>query len=235
MAHRIGGVLAIGLQIGERPIAVDPLVHPVSLDQPQERLRRDIEAADRLLKGDESWLLRVAIEAAPQLRLPVVQERQAVALGLVPQVIHAAAIGVHGVDVGAQGAWKQPRGYCEVLVVARCEALAVSVRLRQRASLRWPLSYHGPPSLQGYDRLYPHWLPYGWLRCEPLRPREEADAGYVGGMMKIDNARMKAVIRQPLRRLRPKIRSRPAILRPPTRLLAQILDADTERSIEFHC
>ena len=128
-ADGVGGVLAVAEQVlvgGEAPA---PLVHAVGLDQLAERGVGDAEAADGVLEGDHDGLGRRAAVGEDQLPLPLVEQREAVALRLVAKVVGVPAEGVDGVEVGPDAAGQQERANGEVLVVGFGQTLTVSVGL----------------------------------------------------------------------------------------------------------
>ena len=89
-------------------LRVDPaLVHPVRHDEAAKRLVRDGKALDDIPQGHHHGVARLAGGRlgvhTRQLVIPLVEQRGAVALGLVAEVVGETAEGVDDVEIGAQG------------------------------------------------------------------------------------------------------------------------------------
>ena len=85
-ADRVGGVVAVPLDLVPRLVLGLALVDPVALDQPQERLAREVELADRRLELPHHRPRRVAVVAGLDLTLQLVELCKPVALDLVARM-----------------------------------------------------------------------------------------------------------------------------------------------------
>ena len=106
---------AVLLEIGPRLVLAHPLVHAIRLDQPQERLARQVELADRRLHVPQHRPRRLAGEGRVDLALELVERGEAVALVRVAELVHEPRVAVQGPDVRAQGAREKHRADREVL------------------------------------------------------------------------------------------------------------------------
>ena len=112
---RVGGVDAVLLQVVPRLVRRDPLIHPVGLDQPQERLARQVELADRRLELPHHRPGGLAGIAGVQLALELVEEGQPVAGGLVAEDVDEPGESVDGAQVRPQRTREEQRRDREVL------------------------------------------------------------------------------------------------------------------------
>ena len=114
-SDRVGGVDAVLLQVVPGLVLRDPLIHPVGLDQPQERLARQVELSDRRLELPHHRPGRRAEVAGVELALELVEERKPVALGLVAQDVDEPGESVDGAQVRPQRTGEEQRRDREVL------------------------------------------------------------------------------------------------------------------------
>src|SRR6266508_4368258 len=87
---RIGRMAAVFAQVVPRLVLGDALIHPVRLDQAQERLAGERELADRRLKHAEHGPGGLAGVAGVELALQLVERGEAVDLNFVPEDVDAA-------------------------------------------------------------------------------------------------------------------------------------------------
>ena len=111
----VGRMHAVVLQVCPRLVLGDALIHPVRLDQAQKRLPRQVEFADgrpQLLHHRPGGLTRVA---GLHLPLELVEQRQAVAFGLVAEDVHEPREAVHRPQMRPQRTREEERRDREVL------------------------------------------------------------------------------------------------------------------------
>src|SRR5207249_3091292 len=99
---RIGGVDAVVPQLVPRLVLVDALVHPVRLDQAEERLTRQVELTDRRLDVPQYRPRGAPLERRADLALELVERREPVALERVPDLVDEPRVAVEGADVRTQ-------------------------------------------------------------------------------------------------------------------------------------
>ena len=112
---RIGRVDAVALQVGPGLVGRDALIHPVRLDQAQERLARQRAGADRRLQLAHHLPGRLAFVAGLDLSLELVERRQPVPFVLVAEDVHQPGEAVDRAQVRTQRAREEERGDGEVL------------------------------------------------------------------------------------------------------------------------
>ena len=103
------------LQVVPRLVLGHPLVHPVRLDQPQERLAWQVELADRRLDVPQHGPRRLAGEGGVDLALELVERREPVALVRVAELVDEPRVAVEGADVWPQRAAGRGASRREVL------------------------------------------------------------------------------------------------------------------------
>ena len=87
VAYRVGRVVAVMEQVGVGGVTLPALVHPVSLNQFEKRLRRQVKSLDGLLQGHHNRVFRRSGVAGLQLRLPNIQQGQAVGAHIPVEVL----------------------------------------------------------------------------------------------------------------------------------------------------
>ena len=93
---------AIVLQVRPGRVLAHPLVHAIRLDQPQERLARQLELANRRLHVPQDRPRRLARESRVDLPLELVEGHEPVALVGVPELVDEPRVALESADVGAQ-------------------------------------------------------------------------------------------------------------------------------------
>ena len=114
-ADGVGRVAAVLLQVVPGLVLGDALIHPVRLDQSQERLARKRELVDgrrKRLQDRPGGLARVA---GVELLLELVERGEPIALDLVPEHVDEPGEAVDGAQVRSEAAREQHRGNREVL------------------------------------------------------------------------------------------------------------------------
>ena len=114
-ADGIGGVAAVLAQVVPRLVCGDPLIHPVRLDQPEERVARERELADRRLQHAHDRPAGLSRVTGFHLALELVERGEAVTLDLVPEDVDETREAVDRAQVGPQAAWKEQRSDRKVL------------------------------------------------------------------------------------------------------------------------
>jgi hypothetical protein len=108
-------VNAVVLQIGPCLVLAHPLVHPIRLDQAQERLARQLELANGGLDVPQDRPRRLTCEGGVDLRLQLVERREAVAFVRVAELVDESRVAVKSADVRAQRTREENRPDGEVL------------------------------------------------------------------------------------------------------------------------
>ena len=109
---------AVMLHIVPGLVLRDSLIHPIRLDQAQERLAREVELADRRLQLDEHGPRGGAPKSGVDLQLELVERRQPglrATLELVAEDVDEASVRVEGANVRPQLARKRERGDRKIL------------------------------------------------------------------------------------------------------------------------
>jgi len=114
-AARVGRVDAVVLQLRPGPVLAHPLIHAIRLDQPQERLARQVELPNRRLDVPQHRPRRLTGEGRIDLLLELVERREPIAVVRVPQLVDEPRVAVERPDVRAQRARKKTRADREVL------------------------------------------------------------------------------------------------------------------------
>ena len=114
-AARVGRVDAVVLQVVPRLVLGHPLIHAVRLDQPQERLARQVELPDRRLHVPQDGPGRLPGEGRVHLPLELVERLEPVALVRVAELVDEPRVAVQRADVRPQRAGEEHRADGEVL------------------------------------------------------------------------------------------------------------------------
>ena len=102
--RRVGRVAAVLLQVVPGLVLGDALIHPVRLDQSQERLARKRELVDGRRERPHDRPGRLARVAGAELLLQLVERGQAIALDLVPEHVDEPGETVDGAQVRPEAA-----------------------------------------------------------------------------------------------------------------------------------
>jgi hypothetical protein len=103
------------LQVRPGLVLADPLVHPIRLDQTQERLAGQVELANRRLHVLEHRPGCRAGEGGIHFALELVERREPVALVGVAELVDEPRVAIEGTDMRAQRAREENRADGEVL------------------------------------------------------------------------------------------------------------------------
>jgi len=114
-AAGVGRVHAVVLHLVPRLVLAHPLVHPVRVDQPQERLPRQAELGDRRLDVPQHRPRRLTGKGGVDLPLELVERGETVTVVCVAQLVHEPRVAVEGPDVRAQRAREENGADREVL------------------------------------------------------------------------------------------------------------------------
>ena len=101
---RIGRVDAVVAQLLPRLVLRDALIHPVRLDQAEERLARQVELADRRLDVPQHRPRRAPLEGRVDLALELVERGKPVAVERVADLVDEPRVAVERADVRTQRA-----------------------------------------------------------------------------------------------------------------------------------
>ena len=113
---------AVVLQVRPGLVLADPLVPAVRLDQPQERLPRQVEAPDRRLHVAQHRPRRLAGERRVDLPLELVERCEPVTRVGVAELVDEARVAVERTDVRTQRPREEDRADREVLAGGpRCD------------------------------------------------------------------------------------------------------------------
>ena len=125
-ADGIRGVAAVAEGIGHGGETGDGLILAEGDEQIGEWLLGDVAGADRFGEGDEDGMTGLAAIAGVELFTPEVEQGEGLfgIADLVAEVIGNAAVGVDGVEVGAEAAGEEPGGDVEILVMGIGETAA---------------------------------------------------------------------------------------------------------------
>ena len=115
LADRVRREVAVVDELGERLVRRLPLVAPVRLDQAEERLARKRAFANRRAQTQQQRVLRLAVEDAVQILLERVEDRGAVAVDLVAELVDESREAVDRGEVSARPAADEQRRDGEVL------------------------------------------------------------------------------------------------------------------------
>ena len=115
LADRIRREVAVVHELVERLVRRLPLVATVRLDQTQERLARERALAHGRPQALQQRVLRLAVEDAVQILLERVEDRGAVAVDLVAELVDEPREAVDRREVSARLAPDEQRGDGEVL------------------------------------------------------------------------------------------------------------------------
>jgi hypothetical protein len=87
--------------------------------QVSERLLRDGAGTDGFAERDKDWMTRAAFIASVQLAAPLVKQSQGLCRRayLISQIVRDPAVGINGVEVGAQHFGQKPCGYMKVFIM----------------------------------------------------------------------------------------------------------------------
>ena len=114
-ADGVGRVAAVLLQVVPGLVLGDALIHPVRLDQSQERLARKRELVDGRRKRLQHRPRGLARVAGIELPLELVERGEPVALDLVAEHVDEPGEAVDGAQVWSEAAREEHRGNREVL------------------------------------------------------------------------------------------------------------------------
>ena len=102
-------------QVRPRGVLGHLLIHAIRLDQPQERLARQVELPNRRLHVPQNRPGRVTHKSRVHLPLELVERRKPVALVRVAELVDKPRVAVERADVRAQRAREEHRADGEVL------------------------------------------------------------------------------------------------------------------------
>ena len=91
------------------------LIHPIGVDQPQERLARQPELANRRLQRLQDRPFRLALVAGCDLPLELVERGEPVFVELIAEDVDEAGETVDRTEMGPQPAGEEDRGNRKVL------------------------------------------------------------------------------------------------------------------------
>src|SRR3954447_9900326 len=106
---------AVVLQVAPALVLGDPLIHPVRLDQAQERLPRQVKRPDRRLENAHDGPRGRAAVARLELSLELIQRGEPVAFDLVAEDVDEARKSIDRAEVGPQAAGEEKGRDREVL------------------------------------------------------------------------------------------------------------------------
>src|SRR5439155_3833650 len=114
-ADGVGRVAAVLLQVAPGLVLGEALVHPVRLDQPEERLSWQRELVDGRRERPQDRPRGLYRVARVELALELSERGEAIALHLVADDVHEAGEAVDGAQVGPEAPRKENRRNREVL------------------------------------------------------------------------------------------------------------------------